>query len=74
MSFACSEFGWNMSYVVEDVPMVFIVLLTRQKVFSLSDAPGFSLLEQEQLDREANIPWEERVRRNRELLRSQGKI
>lgn len=54
--------------------MVFIMLLTRQKVFSTSDAPGFTLLEQEEMDRDARIPWEERVRLNRERLRREGKI
>lgn len=74
IAFACQEYGWNVSYVVEDVPMVFIMLLTRQKVFSTSDSPGFTLLEQEEMDRDSRIPWEERVRLNRERLRREGKI
>lgn len=74
ISFACQEYGWSVSYVVEDVPMLFIMLLTRQKVFTSSEYPGFTLLEQEQIDRDAKLPWEERVRRNREWLRKQGKI
>lgn len=49
------------------------MLLMREKVWTDSDKAGFSLMEQEQLERDKDIPWEELVRRNREqLLRQIG--
>ena len=74
ISFACGEFGWNVQYAVEDVPMIFIMLLARQKVFTQTEHPGFTLEEQEELDNLKNVSWDELVRRNREQLAKQGKI
>ena len=63
--FACSELNWELSYVLEDVSLVWILLLFRQRIFNESKNPGFSLLEQEMLDENKDIPWEEQVRQNR---------
>lgn len=70
ISFACQEFGWKFNYVVEDISLLALMLLMRQKVHTSSEngGDGFTLLEQEQMDAMANIPWEELVRRNREQL------
>lgn len=43
----------------------------REKVWTDSDKAGFSLLEQERMDAEKDVPWEELVRRNREQLARQ---
>lgn len=70
ISFACQEYGWPFSYVVEDVSLLALMLLMRQKVHTSSEGggDGFTLIEQEQMDAVANVPWEELVRRNREQL------
>lgn len=69
ISFACQEYGWSFSYAVEDISLLALMLLMRQKVHNSSESgDGFTLLEQEQMDAMANIPWEELVRRNREQL------
>lgn len=69
ISFCCQEFGWSFNYVVEDVSLLALMLLMRQKVHTSSEnGDGFTLLEQEQMDAIANVPWEELVRRNREQL------
>ena len=67
ISFACQEYGWSFQYVVEDVSLLALMLLMRQKVHSSSDGKGdgFTLLEQEEMDAIKDIPWEELVRRNR---------
>lgn len=70
ISFACQEFGWSFNYVVEDISLLALMLLMRQKVHSSSNGKGdgFTLIEQEQMDKAKDIPWEELVRRNREEL------
>lgn len=65
MWFACSELNWPLDYVLDDAPLSWIMLLLRQKVFNESKNPGFSLMEQEMLDKDKGIPWEEQVRRSR---------
>ena len=73
ISFCCQEFGWSFTYVVEDVSLLALMLLMRQKVHTSQEGgDGFTLFEQEQMDAAANVPWEELVRRNREqLMKSQ---
>lgn len=71
MSFCCSQYGWPVEYVCEDVPLVTLMLLMREKLWTDSARAGFSLLEQEKMDAERNVPWEELVRRNREQLARQ---
>lgn len=69
ISFGCQEFGWSFQYVVEDVSLLALMLLMRQKVHNSSqDGDGFTLKEQEQMDALQNLPWDELVRRNREEL------
>ena len=69
ISFACSEYGWGYSHVCEDVPIIALMLLMRQKIHSSSNGKdGFTLMQQEELEANANVPWEELVRRNREKL------
>lgn len=70
ISFACQEFGWSFNYVVEDISLLALMLLMRQKVHSSSNGKGdgFTLIEQEKMDKAKDIPWEELVRRNREEL------
>ena len=70
IGFACQEYGWSFNYVVEDVSLLALMLLMRQKVHTSTESggDGFTLLEQEQMDAIANVPWEELVRRNREQL------
>ena len=69
ISFCCREFGWSWEYVVEDARLLSLMLLARQKAHEESDtAEGFTLLEQERMDAERGVPWEELVRRNRERL------
>ena len=70
ISFACQEFGWKFNYIVEDISLLALMLLMRQKLHTSYDngGDGFTLLEQEQIDSIANVPWEELVRRNREQL------
>lgn len=51
------------------------MLLMRQKMSTSEDGGcGFTLLEQEKMDEEKNIPWEELVRRNREQLMRMQRI
>lgn len=59
---------WSLDYAVDDAPLIWTMLLIRQKVFNESKNPGFSLLEQEQLDAGKGLSWEEQVRRSREHL------
>lgn len=47
------------------------MLLMREQLWTQTDKAGFSLLEQEKMDAERNVPWEELVRRNREQLARQ---
>lgn len=70
ISFACQEFGWSFNYVVEDISLLALMLLMRQKVHSSSNGKGdgFTLIEQEKMDKAKDIPWEELVKRNREEL------
>lgn len=70
ISFACQEYGWSFSYVVEDISLLALMLLMRQKIHASTEngGDGFTLLEQEQMDALANVPWEELVRKNREQL------
>lgn len=69
ISFACQEYGWSFSYVVEDISLLALMLLMRQKIHASSESgDGFTLLEQEQMDAINNVPWDELVRRNREQL------
>lgn len=68
MWFGCSELGWKLDYVLDDVPLVWLMLLLRQKNFNESKNPGFSLLEQQQLDENKGMSWEEQVRLNRQNL------
>lgn len=70
IAFACEEYGWSWEYVCEDVSLLSLMLLMRQKVHSSSNGKGdgFTLLQQEEMDENANVPWEELVRRNRERL------
>ena len=69
ISFACQEYGWSFSYVVEDISLLALMLLMRQKIHTSSESgDGFTLLEQEQMDARSNVPWDELVRRNREQL------
>lgn len=73
ISFACQEFGWSFQYAVEDVSLLALMLLMRQKIHSSSNGngDGFTLLEQEEMDAIKDLPWEELVRRNREQLAKQ---
>lgn len=73
ISFACQEFGWSFQYAVEDVSLLALMLLMRQKIHSSSNGSGdgFTLLEQEEMDAIKDLPWEELVRRNREQLAKQ---
>ncbi|WP_407450911.1 hypothetical protein [Fibrobacter sp.] len=74
ISFACQEYGWSLDYVLNDVSLLALMLLMRQKLHVESNGKdGFSLSEQEQLDGMAGTPWDELVRRNREMLRKQFK-
>lgn len=70
ISFACQEFGWSFQYAVEDVSLLALMLLMRQKVHNNTEGngDGFTLIEQEQMDAIKDLPWEELVRRNREQL------
>lgn len=76
ISFACQEFGWSFNYVVEDISLLALMLLMRQKAHNNpeSGGDGFTLIEQEQMDEIKNLPWEELVRRNREQLRKAGQM
>lgn len=53
---------------MEEAPLLWILLLIRQKAFNQSKQPGFSLLEQEQLDRDKALPWEKQVELSRARL------
>ena len=70
ISFACQEYGWSFDYVVGDISLLALMLLMRQKIHGSTNGKGdgFTLLEQEQMDKAKDIPWEELVRRNREQL------
>ena len=46
----------------------------REKVWTDSDKAGFSLIEQEQMDAAADVPWEELVRKNHEQIAKMSKI
>lgn len=72
MSFACQEYGWKIQYVTDEVSLTMLMLLMRQKLFNSVDNGGFTLLQQEKLDNEKDIPWEELVRRNREQMAKSG--
>lgn len=61
--------GWKLDYVLEEVPLVWLMLLWRQKIFNDKGFNGFSLMEQEQIDRNKSLPWEEQVRLSRERLK-----
>lgn len=76
ISFACQEYGWSFNYAVEDVSLLALMLLMRQKVHTSSESggDGFTLLEQEQMDAAANVPWEELVRKNHEQIAKMSKI
>lgn len=76
ISFATQEFGWSFQYVVEDISLLALMLLMRQKCHNNPDSggDGFTLLEQEQMDELKNIPWEELVKRNRQQLQEQGQL
>ena len=66
--FCCQEFGWTWEYAVSEAPLAAVMLLARQKVLSKGEGGGFTLQEQERMDRLRDVPWEELVRRNREEL------
>ena len=69
ISFCCQEYGWSFSYVVEDVSLLVLMLLMRQKVHTTHEGgDGFTLFEQEQMDKIAGMSWEELVKRNRQQL------
>lgn len=70
ISFACQEYGWSFDYVVGDISLLALMLLMRQKIHGSTNGKGdgSTLLEQEQMDKAKDIPWEELVRRNREQL------
>lgn len=73
ISFGCQEYGWSFQYVVEDVSLLALMLLMRQKVHNNTEGngDGFTLIEQEEMDAIKDLPWEELVRRNREQLAKQ---
>lgn len=66
--FCCEEFGWTWDYAVSEAPLAAVMLLARQKLHAQGDGEGFTLSEQERLDKLRDVPWEELVRRNREEL------
>lgn len=71
INFCCSQYGWPVEYVCEDARLVTLMLLMREKLWTDSGKAGFSLLEQERMDAQKDVPWEELVRRNREELARQ---
>jgi len=71
--FCCSEYGWPWEYVVEDARLLPLVLLMREKAHQSSEGgDGFTLQEQQMLDEQASLPWEEQVQRSRERLFGKG--
>ena len=56
---------------VIDQPLLILMLMVRQKAYVESNGKGFTLMQQEELKEQQNIPWEEMIRRNREKLAKQ---
>ena len=53
-----------------DQPILFIILMIRQKAYVDSEGKGFTLLQQEEL-KNNKLSWEEQLRLNREKLKKQ---
>ena len=56
---------------MHEVPLLMLMLLMREKVWIDTNKSGFSLLEQEKLDKLSKVPWEELVKQNRLQLSKQ---
>lgn len=47
--FACREFGWNLNYVLWEIPASFILLMSYQKLYETNDGV-MNLQDKEQID------------------------
>ena len=66
----CQTYGWDVTTVI-DQPLLILMLMVRQKAYVESNGKGFTLMQQEELKEQQNIPWAELVRMNREKLAKQ---
>lgn len=64
LHFACQEFGWSVEYTVDDVSLIMLMLLCRQKL----NTEGKCLLTLEDKERIDNIDWDTLVRQSHERL------
>lgn len=64
LSFACSEFGWQISYVLDEVSVLSLLLLMRQKLYS-SGQSMIKLVDKEYID---TADWSKAVEENHKKI------
>lgn len=66
LHFGCSEFGWSIDYVKDDVSVLMLLLMVRQKL-TIEGKIGLTLADKELLD---NSDWDALLRKNRQQLKA----
>lgn len=69
MNFAAENYGWTLEYITDQVSLLCLMLMMRQKMYD-NGHKGITLEDKEVID---NANWSELIKRNREALYKQLK-